>query len=566
MIYPVYEYIDYAFGGVSKRNNVIKVNDLKIPKNGTDCYRTYFRFQKDYLNHFNKRNTVKGYSGKCYSDFIPVDIDDNDLNSAYDKTKYFIELLNIDFEFTVQHIFFSGSKGFHLYLPSVSFNNFTPSEELPRIFKDIVVDICGKEVEVDLKNYEYNRLFRINNTVNSKTGLYKIALDYDEFYEGIEYITEIAHDLKQVNHPALTDYVQNSQFIELYQKHKIPQKNNLLSKIEHGVPKGERDDTAIRIVGLLRKGGLDKNATSMILHGWNKGLDEPLEESEIDKCINSGYKYENENMEVDIRHIWAFSDDYKSFVNSAKQVNLGISFIDKKIRGLRPGQVLTIMGFTGNFKSGLLQWIMRHYYQYSSEPVLMFQMEMSGLDIFERAMQMTTEKSGKEIEDIYKSNGNFSELLRSLREDQEKFMVVDRPGLSFEDMKEYILLSEKILREKIGLVGIDFLQLVRSTGQTNIQKMDSVAKDLKNFAKEMNVPVIALSQVTGIEDEYERINLMDSRDSKTIVQMSDYAIGIRLSKDGDDIQILDLLKNRKGGKGTGKLKIDRKSMRFEEEE
>jgi len=209
---------------------------------------------------------------------------------------------------------------------------------------------------------------------------------------------------------------------------------------------------------------------------------------------------------------------------------------------------------------------MRHYHKYSNEPVLMFQMEMSGLDIFERAMQMTTEKSGKEIEDIYKSNGNFSELLRSLREDQEKFMVVDRPGLSFEDMKEYILLSEKILREKIGLVGIDFLQLIRSTGQTNIQKMDSVAKDLKNFAKEMNVPVIALSQVTGIDNEYERINLMDSRDSKTIVQMSDYAIGIRLSKDGDDIQILDLLKNRKGGKGTGKLKIDRKSMRFEEEE
>jgi len=239
-----------------------------------------------------------------------------------------------------------------------------------------------------------------------------------------------------------------------------------------------------------------------------------------------------------------------------------VNFIDTRIRGLRPGQVLTIMGFTGNFKSSLLQWIMRHYYKYSKEPVLIFEMEMSNLDMFERAMQMATKRSGKEIENIYKSNGDASALFKALKEDQEKFLIVDRPALSFEDMKEYLILAEKMLKEKIGLIGIDFLQLMRSMGQTNVQKMDTVAKGLKTFAKDMNVPIIAISQVTGVEDEYEKISLMDSRDSKTIAQMSDYAIGIRMKKGEDDVQILDLLKNRKGNKGSCELRINRDSLKF----
>jgi len=561
MIFPLYEYVDCAFGGVNKRNNIKKISEIKIPAK-SDCYRTYFRFTEEYKNYFDKRKSVMGFHGKCYADFIPIDIDDTDLSNAYEKAKVILNILEFDFDFSARHIFFSGSKGFHIYLPSVSFGTFQPSEHLPKIFRDIVLDIVGKEIEVDTKNYDINRLFRLNNTVNSKTGLYKIGIEYSEFEQGMVYILEIAKKSRTVAQPSIIDYVVNSQFVELYQKHRVVKKDNILTKIKDGVPEGERDDTAIKIVGVLRKAGHDKEFTATILHGWNKGLDEPLTEAEIDKCINSGYRYEDNNLECDIKPVWSVSDEYKDYVNSTKKINIGVNFIDTRIRGLRPGQVLTIMGFTGNFKSSLLQWIMRHYYKYSKEPVLIFEMEMSNLDMFERAMQMATDKSGKEIENIYKSNGDASALFKALKEDQEKFLIVDRPALSFEDMKEYLILAEKMLKEKIGLIGIDFLQLMQSMGQTSIQKMDTVAKGLKTFAKDMNVPIIAISQVTGVEDEYEKISLMDSRDSKTIAQMSDYAIGIRMKKGEDDVQILDLLKNRKGNKGSCELRINRDSLKF----
>ena len=83
---------------------------------------------------------------------------------------------------------------------------------------------------------------------------------------------------------------------------------------------------------------------------------------------------------------------------------------------------------------------------------------------------------------------------------------------------------------------------------------------MKEFAKKINVPVIAISQVTNVIDEETPIKLMDARDSKTISQMSDYVIGIWQE---DNNQVLAILKNRKGGLGKVYRKVDTKSLTFE---
>jgi len=566
MIHFDYKYIAYSFGGPNKRD-VMDVKDFKTPDNGADHYRTYFRFTDDYLKYYERTKSVKGYSGKCYADFIPIDIDDEDLKNAWLKTKELISFLDFDYGFDVQHLFFSGSKGFHLYLPSVCFGTFIPSENLNDIFKSIVMDIAGEVA--DSVNYDKNRLFRLVNTKNSKSGLYKIPLTYSEFNNGIDSILELAKNKRSDSHPGISDNIKNDQFIELYQKYKIEEKqtihsNGFLNKIANGVREGNRDNTAIKIVGTLRKAGHDKEFTKAILTGWNRGNTPPLDDSTINKCIQSGYSYGDPvEVEKDIKPIWAIGDEYAEYSKTTKKVNLGISFIDQKIRGLRPGQVLTIMGFTGNFKSGLLQWIMRHYQKHSKNPVLMFEMEMSNLDLFERAAQMTTGETGRVIEDKFKNN-NSSEIIKSVRAEQENFLVVDRPGLSFDEMKVYFESAERVLKSKIELVGIDFLQLMQGSGNSGVQIIDSVAKGMKDFAKDMNTAVIALSQVTGVEDEFAKINLMDSRDSKTIGQMSDYVLGIRLNKEKEDRQIIDILKNRKGGKTKGEIDIDKKNLRFTE--
>ena len=570
MIYPNYDYIDIAIGNVNKRNNIQSASRYKFPKDKSDCYRTWFRFPEEYNHHFGKMKTVKGYNGKCYCDFIPIDIDNTDLNISWEQTRQFIETLRIDFEFEPLHIFFSGHKGFHIYLPAVAFSNMVPSEKLNRIAKNIVFDIADG-LDLDPSIYDKNRLFRITNTINSKSGLYKIPLVYNQFSKGVDFILSLAREPQKNPHPDITDYVKNIQFVELYEKHKAEFKTEKLTDIlANGVSEGERDNSCARIAGLIRKEGMSKNLAYTILLGWNKGNKPPLDDSEIEKTVESIYRYPTNNgaedIEANIKPIWALSDEYSQYVTSTKKVNLGISLVDQKIRGLRPGQVLTILGFTGNFKSALLQWILRHYCKYSKEPIILFEMEMSNLDLFERAVQMTIEKSGKEIENIYKNGNGSVEISDLVKEDMENFLVIDRPGLNLSDMKQYVEMAESILKKKMGLVGIDFIQLMSGEGESNVQKVDAIAKAIKNFAKDLNIPVIAVSQVTGVDDEYEKIGLMGARDSKTIAQMGDYVLGIRLKKNTEDIQIIEILKNRKGGKGSIELKIDRKSLRFSEME
>ncbi|HEX3037066.1 MAG TPA: hypothetical protein VHT73_18430 [Thermodesulfobacteriota bacterium] len=89
-----FTWIDVAFGGTDRRNNLIKVSELEEyalrhkRKHGdfTECYKTYFRYTDEMVEHFKKeiktngrivkpKNSVKDFYGSCDSDFIPVDID-----------------------------------------------------------------------------------------------------------------------------------------------------------------------------------------------------------------------------------------------------------------------------------------------------------------------------------------------------------------------------------------------------------------------------------------------------------------------------------------------------------
>ena len=109
-----------------------------------------------------------------------------------------------------------------------------------------------------------------------------------------------------------------------------------------------------------------------------------------------------------------------------------------KIRGIRPGMVLTIIGFTGNFKTAVLQNILRHYHNYSKEPVLMFEMEMPRLDIFERALQIEMQIEGNEVEKLFKNNEHrdISEVIKNIQNKLKNYYIVDQPGLNFDEIEK----------------------------------------------------------------------------------------------------------------------------------
>jgi RecA-family ATPase len=190
--YPEHLWIDVAFGGVRNRNNLIKQSELRQyvraweethKKDYIDCYTTYFRYSQEMLEHFKKKNTVSGYTGSCYSGFLPIDVDSQDLVNSLQTTK---EILlywesEIDIDVKTIPIYFSGSKGFHIEPPSELFG-FEPSPNLHNIFRSLVKRLLPDGIVIDAAIYDKVRLWRLPNTVNSKSGLCKIPLSVDELF------------------------------------------------------------------------------------------------------------------------------------------------------------------------------------------------------------------------------------------------------------------------------------------------------------------------------------------------------------------------------------------------
>jgi len=591
MIYPNYKYIDTAIEGLQNRNQIIDVTTLRNFTGKPECYRSIFRFDERYVAYHKEHGSISGYKGKCIADWLPIDIDDDNIGVAYRKTELIIHLLRYDYDFGVKHLFFSGSKGFHILLPIVLFGNVQPSEKLPAVFKEIVESILadenidGKPI-FDAHIYQINALLRLTNTVNKKSGLHKIPLTMQQFSQGIDSIKKLAATPQKVLLPLMTDFMVNGQLKEIFDKFNKNgvmvnssgngenkkkaslEADGLLGKFKEGVSAGERNVIAAKLAGLLRSKGLDRNFALQILESWNQKNKPPLEKKELMSILRSIFRYgkeeeeEEQEIERSIVPIWSIYDDYREFSKSEKKVTLGLPDIDRKIRGIRPGQVLTIMAYTGTYKSAMLQNFLRYYHNYSNEPVLMFELEMNRLDLFERSIQLEAEISGDVVEKCFiEDDEESNKLVELLKKRQQHFYIVDTPGLSYEDMVKYVMIGEeKVYKQKTGLVGVDFIQLLDGDGYNEIQRMNDAAEKAKYFAKRCNVPVIQLSQITGVSSNEAPVHLMDARNSKSIAHMSDYVIGLWVKK---PYLVISLLKNRKGGLCTVHVKMNPKSLRYD---
>jgi len=183
--HPEYNYVDSAFGSVSKRNKVLTVEkfESKLSIWNGEAYRSLFRFRKEYSDQCERTGTVSGFSGSCYADYFPFDFDSPVRSDAYDEVVKFVAYLMSTFELEPNQIqyYFSGNKGFHLLIPSEVFGGFEPSPRLPQIFKQIAKDISN-ELNVDLSIYDINRLLRAPNSKHQDSKLFKIPLTADDMF------------------------------------------------------------------------------------------------------------------------------------------------------------------------------------------------------------------------------------------------------------------------------------------------------------------------------------------------------------------------------------------------
>lgn len=156
-------------------SEVVDLVDLDNP-----FYQSLYYYGNDALDYFNKnKGSIRGYAGKVSTPYIVFDIDSKDLDISKQNTIILIDWLREQglYNEYAAKIAFSGSKGFHLTLnTSYEFN--------PKELKSLCMYISSQVpfieeagfLRVDPSIYNINRQFRIVNTINDKSKLYKIEM------------------------------------------------------------------------------------------------------------------------------------------------------------------------------------------------------------------------------------------------------------------------------------------------------------------------------------------------------------------------------------------------------
>ena len=578
-----YCYADYAIGAVNKRNNIQNIKDFKLDGVTTDCFRSIFLYDEGLKHFVDRTGHIKGYAGKHIADSLVFDFDGENLDDVKIETYNFVMHLYHEFEVPLEYmrIAFSGSKGMHVSIPMNALCNPQPRDDFYKVYKGIAQDLASDFKFIDFSIYESKRLFRMSNTINSKSGLYKIPLKYDELdCLTVDEIKQLANKPRTIEHLPLSEIDVVPRLNELYKKWNSTKFNqpitietkrdDLLELLRGGVTEGERHRAVIRITGALKKKNLDYDFILEILRQWNNKNDPPLDD---ERLVNESKRVFNDNIQetpeiFSLKQAGDIYQDYISKIDKCK-VKTGFDSIDTKIRGLMPGETMCILGKTSVGKSAFLQNIGLNFAKTSGEPVLFFSLEMPITAVYERTLQIETGLTGYEIENSFKRNEEEIKIKANLALNNiENFYIITKTGLNLDQIKHFISFAEQyIYRKKTGLILVDYLSLVRGTGKDLYEQTSRVARGIKDLAKDLNVPVIFLSQVTKAAGEYDELYINSARDSGVVDEASDFVLALWKEKDtrtdaGDIPQMLGILKNRKGGLGKIKIKMSKRSLKI----
>ncbi|KUG26706.1 replicative dna helicase [hydrocarbon metagenome] len=593
MISEKFVYAEFVLNGLHNRNQIENINTFKIPEPRFECYRSMFLFDKIFKNYVQKTGSTKNYLGEHISDALIFDFDGADLEAVKKEAVNFIWSLyyNCGVSTDYPRIAFSGSKGFHVTLPiEVITAHPQPSPDFSQTYKSLCLKLSDG-FQNDKGIYNINRIFRMLNSVHHKTGLYKIPLTFAELQKlSIEEIKKLAKNPRQVETLPITEIEEVDTLKELWNESLTTStfagtanKKSDAEDIQLFIParEGERNQTAIRLTGILIKRGLDEKLTTEIMKVWNGSNTPPLPDRELETLVSGAfkrYKEEADKKNFEIFDIATGLNEYSIFAQQpeSNKIRFGFHRLDDALRGINRGETLCLIGKTAVGKSAFLQNIGFNYAKESGQPVLFFSMEMPITSVIERSLQMEHQITGFDVERTFKKNpGESKRLGDKLIDSLSNFFTITESGMDLQRIKAYIQHSEQnIYKHKTGLVMIDYLGLVKSKGKDLYEQVSRVAREIKDLAKELDVPILFLSQTTKQNNDYSELTIGSARDSGAVDEASDFVLGLwkdsnfeQINEDKESSEIhlqVGLLKNRRGRNGKFQITMDKKSLQFSE--
>jgi replicative DNA helicase len=254
----------------------------------------------------------------------------------------------------------------------------------------------------------------------------------------------------------------------------------------------------------------------------------------------------------------------------------GFTALDRITSGWQKSDLVIIAARPGMGKTAFVVSALRNAAVDFKIPVAIFSLEMASVQLVNRMISAEAELEGEKIKKGNLADHEWAQLVhKTSRLSSAPIFIDDTPALSILELRAK---CRRLKAEhNIQLIVIDYLQLMRGDqGGNREQEIASISRALKGIAKELNVPVLALSQLSrGVETRGgdKRPQLSDLRESGSIEQDADIVMflyrpeyyKITVDEDGMPTQGVGeviVAKHRNGSTGTAKLKFIGKFTKF----
>ncbi|HAI22754.1 TPA: replicative DNA helicase [Candidatus Collierbacteria bacterium] len=298
----------------------------------------------------------------------------------------------------------------------------------------------------------------------------------------------------------------------------------------------------------------------------------PLNEV-LDKAEQEIYSLSQTNMRrsfIPIKDALAESfDRLDTLQNSAdglRGVPTGFSDLDKMLAGMQDSNLIILAARPGIGKTAFATNVAQYVAVEKKMPVGYFALEMSNLEMVDRMLVSQANIDAWKLKTGNLKDDDFAKLSEGMGVLAESPLYIDdTPGQSILELRT----KARRLHSQVGvkLLVVDYLQLCvgDKNYESRVQEVGAISQGLKNLARELKIPVLALSQLNrGVESRTDKTPVLaDLRESGSIEQDADVVMFLYRNDENnlEDVK-LSIAKHRNGASGTIDLKFRGDRVKF----
>ncbi|WP_088910946.1 replicative DNA helicase [Brevibacillus formosus] len=298
-----------------------------------------------------------------------------------------------------------------------------------------------------------------------------------------------------------------------------------------------------------------------------------LEKTLLDVTASSYSKGFRKTKDVLLNVYDAIEQNANNGAGEVTGISTGFKDLDRITRGLQRSDLIIVAARPSVGKTAFVQNIAQRTAEKGSDPVAIFSLEMSAEQLVQRMISSEANIEADRLRTGQLEEEDWLKLTEAISNLSKKpIFIDDTPGITVSEIKAKCMRLMNEHGGQLGAIMIDYLQLVRTRAKAGSrqEEVSEISRTLKAIARELNVPVVALSQLSrGVEQRQDKRPMMsDIRESGSIEQDADIVAFLYrddyYDKETENKNVTEVIiaKQRNGQTGTVELAFLKEFNKF----